>query len=150
MYIATLFIHSWLRYAVLLLGVALIAGAVGGVRAGRWSAGLERLHVSFLAVLDVQLILGLALYFLFSPITKAALANMGAAMKDPQLRWFGVEHIFTMLVAVIVAHVGRIRSKRQGDARSRSVLITQCIWLVLTFVAIPWPWLDVARPLLRM
>lgn len=149
MYIATLFIHSWLRYALLLLGLALVVGAAGGLRRGSWSAGLERLHVIFLAVLDVQLILGLALYFFFSPITRAALADMGAAMKDAQLRWFGVEHIGTMLVAVIVAHLGRIRSKKQGDARSRSVLITQCVWLVLTFLAIPWPWLDVARPLIR-
>lgn len=150
MYTATLFIHSWLRYVVLLLGLALIAGAVSGLRRGSWSSGLERLHVTFMAVLDVQLIIGLGLYFFLSPITQAALANMGAAMKDAHLRWFGVEHIGTMLVAVVVAHLGRIRSKRQGDARSRSVLITQCVWLVLTFLAIPWPWLDVARPLFRL
>jgi len=150
MYIATLFIHSWLRYVVLLLGLSVIFGAAGGVRRGSWSAGLERLHVVFMGVLDVQLLLGLALYFWLSPVAAAARANLGAAMKDPHLRFFGVEHIATMLIAVFVAHLGRTRSKRRGDARSRGVLITQCVWLVLTLAAIPWPGLDIARPLFRL
>jgi hypothetical protein len=55
-----------------------------------------------------------------------------------------------MLIAITVAHLGRVRSKRKtGPARSRSVAITQAVWLVLTLLAIPWPGLDVARPLLR-
>jgi hypothetical protein len=67
------------------------------------------------------------------------------------LRFFGVEHIATMLIAVAVAHVGRVRSKRkQGAARYRSTLVFQSIWLLLTLAAIPWPGLDIARPLFRM
>lgn len=119
-------------------------------KSGSWAEKHERLHVLFLAVLDVQLLLGLLLYFKLSPYSQAALANMGAAMKEPTLRFFGVEHITTMLVAVVVAHVGRIRSKRkQGAAHFRSALITQVAWLVLTLLAIPWPGLDIARPLFR-
>jgi hypothetical protein len=149
MYTATLFIHSWLRYLVLGLGLLLLVGSAGGLRKG-WTSGLERLHVSFMAVLDVQLLLGLWLYLVLSPIAGAARAHMGLAMKDPQLRFFGVEHFATMLIAIVIAHIGRARSKKKGNARSKSVLITQCIWLLLTLAAIPWPGLDIGRPLFRL
>lgn len=151
MYGVVLFVHSWLRYAVLALGLWLLLAAARGLRGeSAWSKGDERAHVAFLGLLDTQLLLGLSLYFLLSPISAAAMADFGAAMKNPHLRFFGVEHITTMLLAVIVAHVGRVRSKRkQGPARYRSSLITQSIWLVLTLAAIPWPGLDIARPLFR-
>ncbi len=151
MYSVVLFTHSWLRYLVLGFGIALLALCVRGLRGGSWTEKEERVHVLFAAIMDVQFLLGLLLYFKLSPITQAALANMGAAMKEPTLRFFGVEHIATMLIAVVVAHIGRARSKRkQGKARFKSVLITQAVWLLLTLAAIPWPGLDVGRPLFRL
>jgi hypothetical protein len=152
MYLAVLFIHSWLRWVLLALGLVLLFASIRGVSSrSPWTQRHERLHVVFIGVLDIQLVLGLTLYFVLSPITAMAMQHFGAAMKDAQLRFFGVEHIFTMLLAIIVAHVGRIRSKRKSDgARHRSVLITQAFWLLITLAAIPWPGLDIARPLFRM
>jgi len=150
MYSVVLFIHSWLRYLVLGFGLWLLIACARNVRASEWAPRQERLHVRFLAVLDTQFLLGLLLYFVWSPISAAARANLALAMKDAQLRFFGVEHIATMLIAVIVAHLARARSKRKsGSARYVSVLITQCVWLLLTLAAIPWPGLDIARPLFR-
>jgi hypothetical protein len=150
MYSVVLFTHSWLRYLLLGFGIALLVVCARHRKSTHWTEKHERLHVLFLAVLDVQFLLGLLLYFKLSPYSQAALANMGAAMKEPTLRFFGVEHITTMLIAVVVAHVGRVRSKRkQGAAHFRSVLITQSVWLLLTLAAIPWPGLDIARPLFR-
>jgi hypothetical protein len=151
-YSVVLFIHSWLRYAVLGAGLWLLIASIRGLRGGQpWAKGDERAHVAFLGLLDTQLVLGLTLYFVLSPISAAAMANFGAAMKNPHLRFFGVEHIVTMLLAIVVAHVGRVRAKRkQGSARYRTTLITQAIWLLLTLAAIPWPGLDIARPLFRM
>jgi hypothetical protein len=152
MYPVLLFIHSWLRYFVLGFGAwLLVSSALTLAARSGWSERNERLHVLFLALLDAQFLIGLTLYIFLSPITAAAMHNFGAAMKDPQLRFFGVEHVTTMLIAVVVAHIGRARSKRKtGTARQRSVLITQAVWLLLTAAAIPWPGIDVARPLFRM
>lgn len=151
MYSVVLFTHSWLRYLVFGFGIALLVLCARGLQRAAWTERQERIHVLFTAVLDVQFLLGLLLYFKLSPYSQAALANMGAAMKDPTLRFFGVEHMATMLIALIVAHVGRARSKRkQGKARVKSVLITQSVWLLLTLAAIPWPGLDVGRPLFRL
>ena len=152
MYLATLFIHSWLRYVVLGFGIWLLVVAFRGMRARElWTRTHDRVYVRFLAALDTQLLLGLLLYFVLSPLSKAALANMGAAMKIAPLRFFGVEHIFTMLIAIIVAHVGRVRAKRKPEAtRYRTVFVFQLVWLLLTLAAIPWPGLDIGRPLFRM
>jgi biotin transporter BioY len=150
-YLFTLICHSWLRYAVLGLGIALLVTSLRGWRAGRaWSRVDERLQAAFVGVLDTQMLLGLILYFGLSPLAAAARADLGAAMKIAELRFFGVEHVATMLIALMVAHAGRSRGKRkQGAARQRTTLITQLVWLVLTLVAIPWPALDVGRPWLR-
>lgn len=150
-YTAVLFLHSWLRYAVLGLALYLLVACLRSQRAGApWTAAHERVQVAFLAAVDTQLVLGLALYLGLSPVAKAALANFGAAMKDPQLRFFGVEHLATMLIAIVVAHVGRVRQKRMpAEARCKSASRTLLAFLVLTLLAIPWPGLDVGRPLFR-
>ncbi|HMI92384.1 MAG TPA: hypothetical protein VK509_13505 [Polyangiales bacterium] len=150
MYLVTLYLHSWLRYLVLGLGLWLLVAAARGKSGTEWSGSDERLHVRFLAVLDTQFVLGLLLYFVLSPLTAAAMSNFGAAMKDANLRFYGVEHIATMFLAVASAHIGRVRSKRKtGGARHKTTLIFQVIWLVLTLLAIPWPMLDSGRPLFR-
>jgi hypothetical protein len=151
MYTVALFIHSWFRYLVLACGIWLLIASARAMRAGgEWLPKHERLQLGFVALLDTQLLLGLSLYFILSPISAAAMSNLAAAMKDAQLRFFGVEHIATMLIAIVVAHVGRARAKRkQARARYRTTLITQIAWLILTLAAIPWPGLDVARPMLR-
>lgn len=152
MYAFVLIVHSWLRYLVLALGIVLLVAAIRGLRgSASWSAGEERVHKAFVGSLDTQLLLGLLLYFVWNPVIASALADFGAAMKNAQLRFFAVEHAATMLLAIVIAHVGRARSRRkEGRARYRSVLITTALWLLLTLAAIPWPVLDVGRPLFRL
>ncbi len=151
MYVPVLFIHSWLRWVVLGVGLWLLVACLRGTRAQQpWSARLERLQVGFLGLLDTQFLLGLLLYFVLSPIAGAARAALGAAMSNPELRFFGIEHPTTMLLAIAIAHVGRVRSKRKPpEARCKSAFVTQLWWLLLTLAAIPWPGLDIARPLFR-
>jgi hypothetical protein len=151
MYVAVLFTHSWLRWIVLAVGFGLLITSTAALlRKRSWSSGLERLHRGFLGVLDIQFILGLLMYFVLSPIAATARSNMEAAMKDPTLRFFGVEHAVTMLLAIIIAHVGRVLAKRKpGRPQLRRTVITQAIWFLLTLSAIPWPGLDIARPLFR-
>lgn len=152
MYAFALIAHSWLRYAVLALGVALIVVAASGVIArASWSPRDARFQKAFLAALDTQFLLGALLYLWLSPISHAAFADFGAAMKNAQLRFFGLEHVATMFIAVAVAHIGKVRAQKKPEAqRARTVLVFQLIWLALTCAAIPWPVLDVGRPLFRM
>ncbi|ADV67785.1 hypothetical protein [Deinococcus maricopensis] len=139
--------HNWLRWAVLLAGLYAFARALSGMGGAKPFTRQDRTAGSlFTGLMDLQLLIGLILYFALSPITKLALANFGAAMKVQEQRFFAVEHLLAMIVAVVFAHLGTALSKRQDTARAQ--FRTQALWYGLSLVAmlamIPW-W----RPLLR-
>jgi hypothetical protein len=99
------------------------------------------------ATIDLQLLVGLILYFAVSPLTRMAFQNMAVAMKDHELRFFSVEHTTYMLIAVILAHVGAVMSRRAATDRAkyRAATIAYAISLLVMLAGIPW-W----RPLLRL
>jgi hypothetical protein len=151
MYAFVLVLHSWLRWLVLGVGIAHgVRSFIDWRQGAEWSVGRDKLRVSAVGLMDLQVLLGLLLYFALSPISQSALSNMGAAMKDPALRFYGVEHIATMLLATVVMHVGQVRARRKDTpARHKTLFITQAVWLVLVLASIPWPGLDIGRPLFR-
>ena len=151
-YNVTLLAHSYLRWLVLVAGLVVIVRSVRGWLAGSpFTAADNKTQVAFISVMDVQLLLGLLLYFVLSPVTADFMAHAKASMKIAQVRFFGVEHLALMLLAIVVAHVGRARSKRNPDdrARHRTTALTTIVWLVLTLGAIPWPGMAAGRPLFR-
>ena len=152
MYAAVLFIHSYVRWAVLILSVLAFLRAVTGAAAGRpWTPRDERLGRLFAGVFNLQFLLGLLLYVALSPLPRAAFGDFGAAMGDRLLRFWAVEHVFGMLVALVLAHVGRARVKSIQDARRkrRVAAIFYTLALVAMVAAIPWPGMPNGRPLLR-
>jgi hypothetical protein len=147
-----LFLHSGLRWLVLILAFVVVLRSLAGWRATRsWSSTDDRLHAGFVWSVRVQFILGALLYLLLSPITKAFFANLRVAMKVSELRFFGLEHVVMMVLAVAIADSGRARSKRIADPqrRRRRVFVVSGIPLLLMLAAIPWPYTPTWRPLLR-
>jgi hypothetical protein len=99
----------------------------------------NRLGVALILFVHLQFLLGIVLYFI-SPIVQTARADMGEAMKDDLLRFFAVEHVTIMLIAVIAITVGRIWSKKAKlDSQKFSrALVCYSIGLVLIIAGIPW------------
>ena len=147
-YIPLLALHGALRWLVVAAALAAIVVAAPG-----WSGNkpvrpaLLRCGVVFVILMDVQLLLGLILYFGVSPVTRAAFHNMGAAMKDHEMRFFTVEHTTYMVLAVICAHIGAALSRKgkTDRMRYRGATIAYSISLLLVLAGIPW-----FRPLLRL
>src|SRR4029077_2993408 len=75
----------------------------------------------------------------------------GAAMKDPVARFWAVEHITSMMLAVILAHVGRVLGRKAATPDSRRMKLFICFGIatVLMLLAIPWPGMSAGRPLFR-
>src|SRR5512137_2816176 len=93
MYTVVLFLHSWVRWIVTIAAVAAVArGFYGWLGKKDWARLDDQLGLLFSSSLDVQMLLGLILYIFLSPITQAAFKNFGAAMSDPTLRFFALEH----------------------------------------------------------
>jgi len=152
MYGAVLIIHSLIRWLVLLAGIVTVVRAITGWRTGRpWTLADDRAGARFMMAFDLQMVLGLILYFFLSPVTRAAMQDFGGAMANAGLRFWAVEHIFGMLVAMVLAHVGRARVRRlTNDSRKHKVAAIFFTLALLTILAsIPWPGTVSGRPLLR-
>lgn len=151
MYALVLVIHSWLRWLVLALGVALLAVSWTRWRGPEGAAeGLGRLERTFLWVLGGQVAAGLLLYGWLSPTVSVARSDMRSALEISPLRFYSIEHPFGMLVGVLVAFVGVRRARRrEGRSRARATFLALAVWLFVTLVSIPWPGLPYGRPLVR-
>jgi hypothetical protein len=135
MYTTILVLHSWLRWLALGAGLA----ATISVARDKTAPPSDRLGTILISTLDLQLLLGLALYFAVSPTM------------DPIARFWAVEHITTMFGAVIAGHVGRVLARKTADPNSRRMKLLICygIATVLMFLAVPWPGMRAGRPLFR-
>jgi hypothetical protein len=151
MYIAVLALHSWLRWGALIAGVLAVA-SLASSKSSKDAGQGEKWGLFFMIALDLQLLLGLALYLFISPNTSAMFADFGAAMRDPVARFWAVEHITLMLVAIVLAHVGRVLARKAPTpAAGRSkMLLCFVIALVAIMAATPWPGMRAGRPLFRI
>ncbi|MDN5214267.1 hypothetical protein QQ020_19470 [Fulvivirgaceae bacterium BMA12] len=141
MYEIFLFIHSWLRWIVLILGLLVIIKSFFGWQGKKtYGKADNALSGSFIGILHLQLLIGLVLYFFLSPITTSAFQDFGGAMKAASLRYWAVEHIFVMILAVVIAQIGRTRSKKaSGNVKKfKSVTIFYLIAMILMLSRIPF------------
>lgn len=141
MHTTFLFIHSWLRWIILALFLVTIIKSFIGMSSGKeYGKGDNALAASMVGTLHLQALIGLLLYFIFSPITTNAFGGDVSPMKDAGIRYWAVEHIFMMIVAVVVAQVGRSKAKKKTDssAKFKTQAIFFTIALVLILSRIPW------------
>jgi hypothetical protein len=149
MYGFVLMLHSWIRW------IAIVAGVGATLAAFRSSRDAERpaewWGLLFMTTLDIQLLLGLVLYLAVSPNMQMIREHFGEAMRISQLRFWAVEHITAMIVAVALAHVARVLARQAPTPAARRTRRLLCygIAIVLVLAATPWPGLAYGRPLLR-
>ncbi len=137
----TLIIHSILRWAVVLFGLWALINALSGVFGKRkFTAGDNRTNLFFMISCDIQLLIGLVLYFngMWFTLLKT---NAKEVMKDGMSRFFAVEHITMMVIAWLLVHIGRSMVKRAGtDAQKhKRSLIYFGIAILIILAMIPWP-----------
>lgn len=152
MYSSALWLHSLLRWAVLFTALIAWFRAIAGKTANRaWTPKDDLWGLLLMVSADLQLLVGLVLYFILSPITKIGIRNLAAAMQIDTARFFTVEHSVGMLVAIALIHAGRVKIRKAAEParKHRLAMIFFGIALVVMIISIPWPGLPVSRPLLR-
>jgi hypothetical protein len=150
MYVALVILHSWLRWIVLLTGLA-AAGRSLTAGGRSWTSSDDTVAKWFTITFDIQFLIGLILYVFLSPLTQSAFADFGGAMRDSTLRFWGVEHLAGMVVASALAHVGRAKIRKAPENRKhRMAAIFFTLALVAILLSIPWPFMPVSRPLFRL
>lgn len=123
--------HSGWRYIVLiLLMVAILQALAGWFGKKSYTEGNRKLNVFTLISAHIQFLFGLILYFL-SPFTKGP---TGEAL----YRYWKMEHIAIMLIAVILITIGNSKSKKVADgvAKHKTIAIFFGIALILIIASI--------------
>jgi hypothetical protein len=149
MYSLLIFLHSWLRWILLILGlIVLVKSYIGWFGNKNYLKSDNTMSIILVAIFHIQLILGLLLYFFYSPLVKSAFQDFGLAMQDSQLRYWAVEHIFIMILSIVIAQFGRIRIKKvhQAVGKHRNAAIYFSMAYILILSRIPW---DQAERLFR-
>jgi uncharacterized membrane protein len=142
MYTGLLHAHSLLRYFILIALVVVIIKAIIGLvnkqPYGKWD---NKLGLYLFIFTHMQLLVGLILYFI-SPFVKFG----PDTMSDKATRYWTVEHIFAMLIAVVLITLARTTSKRMAsdEAKHKRMAIFNFVALAVIIAVI---WMG-GRPLL--
>jgi len=141
MYSGLLHTHNMFRWLVLLSMVLAVIFAFSGWFAKRdWNKRDNLTGLLLTIFIDIQFLVGIILYAFVSPVTKLAFSDFGAAMKDANLRFYAVEHILIMIIALILIHIGRVKSKKAAASwkKHRAAAIFYGIAFLLILAGIPW------------
>lgn len=151
MYTLVLILHSWIRWAAVAAGIGATVVTLTGRQSVTRQDSSDRWGLAFLIAMDLQLLIGLLLYFVLSPATAAIRQDFGASMRDPVARFWAVEHLGGMLIAVIMVHVGRVLGRKAPTpgAKHTRVLLCFAIATILLLASTPWPGMASGRPLFR-
>ena len=134
MYNFLLHAHSGLRYLVLLAAaIVLIKSVIGWFGNTSYEKFDKIIAPAYVGLMHLQLLIGLLLYFVYSPFVTYN-------MSDKVSRYWSVEHIAMMILAVVAAQVGRSISKKSSDAqvkfRFQTIFFGLSILLILVALAL--------------
>lgn len=130
-------LHSYLRWAVVIIGIIALAMAWAGVFSrARWTPQQVTLGRLATIAFDTQALVGVLLYAWLSPLTTGAFRDMGAAMKDAGVRFYVAEHSLVMIIAAVLVHVGVIRSRKKDSPLQATIFYTLAMAGVLALT--PW------------
>ncbi len=152
LYNLSLILHSYNRWLILASLIGIIGLAWIQKKQGiSFHHRIPVLQKVVLISLDFQLTLGLLLYY-YSPFPRYFWNNLPEAMKEREIRFFGLEHITVMLVAVGIIHYGILKSNKKvmDNDKYKSLIIWMIIGLFLILSSIPWSFSPlISRPLFR-
>ena len=135
--------HSGLRWVVLILLLAAIVTAFRKWQ-GRdeYTPGNNKLYLFTLIATHTQFLIGLILYFISPkvPLFDSGI-DMGTIMKTALYRFYTIEHMIGMLIAVVLITIGRSKSRRISGPvqKHRTVFIFFGLGLLVILISIPWP-----------
>jgi hypothetical protein len=151
MYTALLDLHSILRWVLLVLAIVAIFKSYSGMTAGKvFSAGDRKVGLFLMIAAHTTLVVGFYLW-LAGPYGLANIRNLGfgEVMRDRVYRFYAVEHLVGMLIAIVLITLGRGAAKKNISDRAKH---KRTFWyilvaLVIILATIPWPFREgIARP----
>jgi hypothetical protein len=129
-----LHLHSGFRYIVLLLVLlAIIRAWADWLGKKSYSEGNRKLNLFAMISLHTQLLIGLVLYFLSSHVQFNS-----ETMKNSDIRYWTVEHLTAMIIAIILVTIGHSKSKKitLPEGKHKTIAIYYTLALLIIVVTI--------------
>ena len=141
MYITIRELHSIIRWLVLLvLAFALYWSWLGTRRQKIWGKSESRIVAALSGLVDLQLALGLILYFVLSPTTTSMYQNLLTAVQKPGFLLLGLLHPIAMIGSAVLLHQikPQVLKLDSDQAKFKKMGLLVAIGLVVILLAIPW------------
>lgn len=133
------YLHSILRYFILLFAIIVVVQSViGYLGNGKFKKINKQAALALLIFCDLQLVLGLLLYYF--RVVSGGMLSGGNVMKDTYTRFYAVEHSVGMIAAIVLVHVGFTVTKRNMDDDRRFKKLFWCTFLALILFMMMIPW----------
>lgn len=140
MYDGLVHLHNMLRWIILVLLILAI------VQSAQKKSALKKTSLWLMLAAHTTLLLGL-FQWLNGPFGLSLIDEngFGGVMRDGMMRFWAVEHITAMILAIVVISVARGKAKHLNYTSS---LWLYALTLVIILVSIPWPFRaeGIARP----
>jgi len=133
-------IHSYWAYIVLIiLIIAVVNAFVGFFKKKEFKSTDLRLGLFTLIVSHIQLLIGLAWYFM-SPYFNQLTSNTTEVMKTKEIRLLALEHPVMMIIAITLITIGWSKHKKKTSsiAKFKTFAIFYGLALLLILSRIPW------------
>ncbi len=136
--------HNVVRWLVLLLALyAITKSARGLLKNQDYTKQHNFSRILFVSVIHLQALLGIILYFSrgWANNLVSAFADMG----NKAMRFWSIEHMFGMILAVVLIQIGSSKTKKAENVRMKhkTSLKFFLIGLIIILATIPWPFRDV-------
>jgi len=146
-------VHSFLRWIILLV---LLMGIFQSLTARNrpFNSGDRSTGTLIVIFADIMLLIGIY-QWVTGPWGLKLIKSLGMSgvMKDSVSRFFAIEHMAGMLVAIILIHIGKSYARKTlpDKIKHRRTVLFYTLALLLILISIPWPFRDlVGRPWLRL
>lgn len=153
MYQSLLFLHNLLRWVIILLAIiAIIRAYTGMVSRKPFTRSDKQIGLFLMVSAHITLLIGLY-QWLTGPWGLQNILNSGmaAVMKDHVFRYWAVEHITGMLIAIVLITIGRgVGKKNLSDkTKHKRTFWYYLIALLIILITAPWPSrVGIGRPLI--
>ena len=132
-------IHSIFRYVVLLLtAIVVVQNLAALVGKKEFTNSYKRNALFMMIACDVQLMIGLAVYYTNGYIL---MLKKGEALAGHYNRFYAIEHPVGMILALVLVHLAYRAAKRAPDSKGK---IKKLFWysfiaFVIFVAQTPWP-----------
>jgi hypothetical protein len=136
-----LHLHSVLRWVILVLLLVAIYKSYAD-RNKSFTSSHKKTGLFLMICADVMLLIGIY-QWITGPWGLKSIQNngMSAVMKNSVFRFFAIEHLIGMLIAIILIHIGYSYSKKNvtDTVKHKRTVLFFGLALLIILVSIPWP-----------